>query len=43
MVTTIWKFPLEVTDRVTLPMPVGATVLSVGVHGRVRRVNKPSG
>ena len=28
---TIWKFPLEVMDEQTVPMPDGAKVLSVGL------------
>lgn len=27
---TIWRFPLEITDRPTLEMPNGSNVLSVG-------------
>ena len=29
----IWKWPLTVTDRQTLPLPDGAEVLAVQVHG----------
>jgi hypothetical protein len=29
---TIWKFPLEITDRPNIPMPGGAEVLSVQVQ-----------
>jgi hypothetical protein len=31
-VTTIWKYPFEVADRVTLRMPRGARVLSIQVQ-----------
>lgn len=27
--TTVWKFPIPVNDTVTIPMPIGAEVLSV--------------
>ena len=28
--STIWKYPLEITDRQALSLPVGADILSVG-------------
>lgn len=30
MTATIWKFPLPIGDLVTIPMPKGACVLTVG-------------
>lgn len=32
--TTIWKFPVEVTDAFSVKMPEGARILSVQVQGR---------
>lgn len=30
---TIWKFPIKVTDRQTVPMPVNAEILTAQVQG----------
>jgi len=32
---TIWKFPLELTDRQTIKMPIDAQILSVQSQGNV--------
>lgn len=33
MSKSIWKFPLDIEDRVRIPMPAGAQFLSVQVQG----------
>jgi hypothetical protein len=32
---TIWKFPLSVTDQVTIQVPEGAQILSLQVQGGI--------
>lgn len=34
MKTTIYKYPLEITDRQTIAMPAGAELLSAQMQGR---------
>lgn len=33
MAKTIWKFPLDIEDRVRIPLPAGAQLLSVQMQG----------
>lgn len=38
MSKTIWKFPLETVDRQTVPLPVGAKILTVQAQGEQPRL-----